>query len=509
MAWFQDGTKLLVSGNATLGTKETSATFLISTISGNVQMLREDAWGAAISPDNSRIAVMNKSGDEIWQMGTAGEDSRRLLTIEPGYVVHRLVWSPDGRWLAFLTSTPNIDESAIQALEVETGKVRTVIDDRRLQDLLWVPDGRLLFVLSEPPPNELDSNIWETRISARTAEVVGTPRRLTNWIGLSTRDIDLSGDGKRLLVSKRHQQSDVYVGQLEDGGARLKDARKLTVDDRIDWPGGWTRDGKSLLFHSDRNGTLDLFRQSLDTHRPEIISAGTYEKRWPQLSPDGSSIVYLTWERRSDGLPSKTGRIERIPAVGGASTTIMEVNGHPGHHILPRPRAIATGKGHPDFRCTAGGCVVSEVNSGQLVFTSFDPVLGKVKEVARAPVGYRDLTFWDLSHDGSLIVWGKRDRTAGRLSIIRVAGGTARELLVKDVNNLDAVGWAADAKSLFVVRFSTAGGVLFHVSMTGEARQLRKVTAQMERPMASPDGRYLAFAETTQNSNAWLIEDFQ
>ena len=509
MAWFQDGTKLLVSGNATLGAKETSATFLISTISMSVRMIREDAWGAAISPDSSRIVVTNKNKNEIWQMGAGGEDPRRLLTIEPGYIVERLVWSPDGRWLAFLKSTPNFGEGAIEALEVETGKVKTVLNDRRIQDLLWAPDGRLLFVLSEPPPNELDSNFWETRINARTAEVAGKPRRLTNWIGLSTRDISLSADGTKVVVSKRHQQSDVYIGRLEEGGARLKDARRLTVDERIDWPGGWTPDSRSILFYSDRNGILDLFRQTLEARTAESIPAGTYEKRWPQLSPDGSWILYLAWAKNPDGLPAKTGRIERIPVGGGAPTTVLEVKGHPGPHIFPRPRAIATAKGHPDFRCTSGGCVVSEVNSGQLIFTTFDPVLGKGKEVARVPVESTDITFWDLSRDGSMVIWGKRDRTAGRFSILPVAGGPPRELLVKDLNNMDAVGWAANGRSLFVVRFSTAGGALFHVSMTGEARQLRKITAQMERPLASPDGRYLAFAETTQNSNAWLIEDFQ
>ncbi len=43
--------------------------------------------------------------------------------------------------------------------------------------------------------------------------------------------------------------------------AGLNAPRRLTVDDRIDWPGGWTRDSKAIFFYSDRLGTLDLFKQ--------------------------------------------------------------------------------------------------------------------------------------------------------------------------------------------------------------------------------------------------------
>ena len=85
MTWFLDGTKLLVSGEATVG-HETEGIWVVSTVTGTLRLLRErGSSGAAISPDGSRIAFGNREGDEIWLMGANGQEAGRLLTLEKGY----------------------------------------------------------------------------------------------------------------------------------------------------------------------------------------------------------------------------------------------------------------------------------------------------------------------------------------------------------------------------------------------------------------------------------------
>jgi len=37
----------------------------------------------------------------------------------------------------------------------------------------------------------------------------------------------------------------------------------LTFDEWLDWPTGWSRDSKAVLFHSNRNGVLNMFQQAL------------------------------------------------------------------------------------------------------------------------------------------------------------------------------------------------------------------------------------------------------
>jgi Tol biopolymer transport system component len=128
-----------------------------------------------------------------------------------------------------------------------------------------------------------------------------------------------TSDGTRLALVKASMTADVYVGELEAGGRRLNDPRRLTLDENNDYPGRWTPDSKAVLFTSDRNGTWDIFKQALDqTEAQPIVTSADY-KQGPMLSPDGSWILYLSTATAQRG-PGPTGlvRIMRVPTLGGA-----------------------------------------------------------------------------------------------------------------------------------------------------------------------------------------------
>src|SRR4029453_6037814 len=81
-------------------------------------------------------------------------------------------------------------------------------------------------------------------------------------------------DGKRMVFPNPGSGADVYVGELQEDGGRLTQPRRLTLDDRDDVLSGWTSDGRSVLFASDRNGSLDLFRQGVDDRSAESVFGG-------------------------------------------------------------------------------------------------------------------------------------------------------------------------------------------------------------------------------------------
>src|SRR5271167_68019 len=93
-----------------------------------------------------------------------------------------------------------------------------------------------------------------------------------DWFPVTS--LAITDDGKRLVFLNAKQQSDVYVGQLSDGGSELKSPQRLTLDERNDWPGGWSPDGKAVLFYSNRNGSFDIFRQGVSERNPETIVSG-------------------------------------------------------------------------------------------------------------------------------------------------------------------------------------------------------------------------------------------
>jgi Tol biopolymer transport system component len=498
-----------VSGPA--GPNDRTGIWILTIVGGAIRKLRDDAVEAAVSPDGSRIAFVSKN--EIWLMGVNGENANRLGGAEEGYGFDQLAWSPDGQSLADMKSNRGYDKVVMEKRDLNGREVAIIMSDPRLRGFCLAPDGRIIYDRLEGS-EDATANIWEVRMDPSTSRPSGGPRRLTRWAGFTLRGFSITADGKRIAFVRKTDQSDVYVGTLEKGGLRLTATHRLTLDDRMDWPGGWLRDSKALLFFSDRNGNFDLFRQRIEDRAAEEVVADSEDKRVPQLSPDGSWILYLSFPRAQGGLPPASGRLMRIPVSGGSPEPVLEVNGYPGSARVPRERWLPSARGYPDFRCSSrivakSPCVLSEANGKRIAFSAFDPRLGRQGELARIDIDPSD-TFWDLSPDGSRIAFGKLEERGGHLCILDLAGGKRQEISVKEWSNLISVGWSVDGRSVFATNWASKGGSILRVTLDGEIQLLYKApsSSQLERPVPSPDGHYLAFGEVATMSNAWMMENF-
>ena len=83
----------------------------ISILGGNARQLSDEGWSASVSPDSSQIVFLKgaefggDSGQEIWLMQANGSDQRKLMSFpEGGFALP--VWSPDGRWIAYVKFKP-------------------------------------------------------------------------------------------------------------------------------------------------------------------------------------------------------------------------------------------------------------------------------------------------------------------------------------------------------------------------------------------------------------------
>jgi Tol biopolymer transport system component len=318
--------------------------------------------------------------------------------------------------------------------------------------------------------------------------------------------LSATSDGKRLAVTKFRRDSHVYVGELEAGNRRLKSPRRLTLEDSGDYPGHWTPDSTAILFHSDRNDTWGIYKQALDQTTAQAIVTGPDYKRWPVVSPDGSWILYLSSATARVGATTPV-RILRVSTSGGP------------------PQLVLEGQGIDYLACArspAANCVFSErtPNDRQLIFSGFDPVKGRGREFRRVdvkqPIGPRlwDLSpySWDLSPDGSRLAFAPHDERAGLIQIVPLAGGEAREVNVQGRNGLRRLFWSADGKGLFTSAAGGLGATLLYVDLEGHAQiiwreRFPKINAEA-RGVPSPDGRYLAVLDRTQDNNVWLLENF-
>jgi Tol biopolymer transport system component len=444
-------------------------------------------------------------------MRANGEEPRALMNLEKRYEFRSPKWSPDGQRIVYLRKTLGTTQSSIEARDVSNGATTVLLDEMGMLDFWWTPDGRLIYSQTAAS-EEATYDLWERRIDAKSLRSIGEPRRLTRWVGHSPGYVSISADGKRIVTTKGYAQSDVYVAELEANRRKLKPERRLTVDTRSDWPSSWTKDGKEILFFSDRNGAFNIFKQSSSSSNAELVLRGKEDVRGPKISPDRQWLLYMAWPDRQEKAPV---RIMRAPESGGPGQTVLEAAGAFASGItfgaggdldsqMKGPRSF------PDFRCPSSptaSCVVAEAEQDNVVFTYFDPVRGRGIEAARvqtAPATF----FWDLSPDGLQIAYGEfKSRSDERLTVIALKDGGVRQIPLSGWTNLSSVSWSADGRDFYVTTFKREGSSLLHVTHDGKVDVLTELTGRwFGTPQPSPDDRFLAFGLRTVDSNVWLIE---
>src|SRR5262249_28082815 len=149
--------------------------------------------------------------------------------------------------------------------------------------------------------------------------------------------------------------------KLEGNGTRLTRPQRLTLDDRKDYPAAWTADSKSVLFSSNRNGNLDIFKHTLDQLSAQPLFTGPEVQCDTTLTPDRTSIPSFGLRRWARLAGTKPVSLRRAPIAGGSSQLVLNEQGFSTVRCARQPSNL---------------CVVDQRTKGQLVFYAFDPSRG-------------------------------------------------------------------------------------------------------------------------------------
>jgi serine/threonine protein kinase/Tol biopolymer transport system component len=512
--WLPDGGHFIA--NAEIRGQSRSI-WVVPVFGGQPRKLRDNATACAVAHDGSWIAFSSNPSRigldrEMWSMRPDGSEVHRLFELDQNSFLLGAESSPDGRRLAYLNhrETPNQWERTLESRDVRGGSAVPIAEAAHVRDFAWSPDGRMIYSLSEPGPLEETCNYWAIQVDPLTGRPNLRPQRLSSWAGFCMDSTSASADGKRLAFRKHSLEGSVYIADVEAGGMRISTPKRLTLNEGRDFSSAWTADSKAIVFSSYRDGQWRIFKQPRDSDAPQAITVGDTgydEGALPRVSPDGRWVLYVA--RSSQGPASGENRLMRVPISGGTPEFVMN----------------ARSVGGPDCaRAPASICVIAEptLDHKQLIFTSFDPLKGRGRELARFDTDPVAPSYvWDLSPDGNKIAILRYSE--GRIHILDLGGLPSQDVEAKGWNGYLSANWAADGKRLLVFSLTPDGSALLRVDLTGDAYVLWRERGNAPNEPAflnwiggpnaswavsSPDGRHLAINDRKLNANMWMMENF-
>jgi Tol biopolymer transport system component/DNA-binding winged helix-turn-helix (wHTH) protein len=540
--WFPDGDHVLAAASA--GWTQPSGLWNISILGGAPHSIVENSSQASVSTDGRYLAFFRGdklNGSQLFIADADGSNQKQILDLA-GFPLGSPAWSPDGKTLAFTKVVYRLgytyESVTLETLRIGAKQATELISDIALDEgVSWLPDGRILFSRMEDFPNQVSSNVLAARIDPHTGRLESAPTPLTSGPDVKM-VLGASADGKRLAFLRTNIVPSIYVGQLTAGTKQLTRVEKLTLDEQQNRPYDWTPDSKAIFFISNREGGFHIFRQQPGQAAPEMVVGGTDMINIVRLNADGTELLYLAESPRSEGMKVAMNRAAPLDTDKGLQAGQQSAGEHPEQ---PKTTSLQTplgfsamdvrlmrvpisgGNSQPilqatgihNFQCArapARECLFSQFTQNGIRFFEFDPGTGAKTELTRAGDPQWQAYNWSLSPDGQTLALAKKmlGPADALLRLIPTKGGSERTITVKDWSSIATIDWAADGKSLWasaVIAGETRA--LVNIDLQGHAKAaLVEKKPYMGWAIPSPDGKKLAFWESTGDSNVWMLKGF-
>jgi Tol biopolymer transport system component len=430
-----------------------------------VPLTSDHGWekAAAFSPDSRRIAY-------IWAppgapthvyLKTIGSDAKSPLTSgrEPE---GSPVWSPDGRWIAFIRYAT--DHCKVMLI-AETGGAETQIAEVTFgTKLVWTADGQWLIAVDGPA---------KQRSIVAISVADGAKHALTMPFEFGYAGFGISPDARRLIFTYAGPGS-VAVYELPLGFGLTPTGNPRAITEPL-WISEMqvARDARQIVYvdGSWDEGSLKRLWLAPDS-KPETIYATLDRFLNPVFSPDSRRIVFAATKPDHVEICQKSLSDPTAAAAPLLSSTHSEMN----PQYSPDGRSIA-------FHSTRTG--TSEIwiadrdgaNPHRLTYTN-----------ARTTATPR----W--SPDGKWIAFESNQSGPGDVYIIPSAGGPPRRLT--DDPAIDAIPrWSRDGRFIYFVSYRTGRFEVWKVAASG-GKPMQVTHEGGFVAVESTDGRYLYYSQT-------------
>ena len=294
-AWSPDGREIVYDteiGWTASGRWSTSELWIADVASGKTRKIFDgDAVQPDVSPHGLRIAYWGIPADssqrDIWTIPypSGGPAGKPVAVTHDAALDWNPVWSPDGRFLYFLSDRDGSMNLWRVPIDEKTGVPEGPPEPRTLPArevsgfAIARGGGQLAYVVNE----------WEYSIERLALDPSGATSGGPIEIFKSTQPLSFasdSSDGTQMTFdSLASVREDILIAQSD--GTRL---RRLTDDAPRDRAPYFFPDGKRIAFQSDRGGGWDIWSIATDGSGLKQLTKGT-NAFTPIVSPDGRRIA--------------------------------------------------------------------------------------------------------------------------------------------------------------------------------------------------------------------------
>ncbi len=435
-----------------------------------------------LSPDGQRLAFLRITPGVEFNLVVANVDgsSERLLATRkvPDFFRDAPAWSPDDKIIAVAAGTfTGGYHSTIVGVSVEGGPGKALTSRQWFSAgrVAWLADGSgLVFIATD--------KAWFTGFQLWYLSYPGSEtRKITNDLN-SYHGVTLTADSSALATVQSQQLASIWTapqgdaararqattgGSSFDGvvglawapdgrlvyssnasgnlnvwiaGADGSNPRQLTVNKGLDAVPAVSRDGRYIVFTSDRPaGKVNIWRMDIDGGNPRQLSRGDGDI-FPDISPDSKWVIYHSFK-------SGTVTLWKVSIEGGEAVKLTnEFSEVP--VISPDGKLIAFIAEDPESHRFRPAVV--PIDGGKIAFPAGLP----------ADANAMGAQSFQWTRDGHGLIYALTRNGVSNLWSKPLEGGKPRQLTNFTTDLIFSYGWSVDGKQLAVSRGSVTSDVV-------------------------------------------------
>jgi len=433
------------------------------------------------SPDGSEFAFLRnipgKDKVAIIAAKVNGPTTERIIAENPTggkFSMSGISWSPDGTKIATGGNLADIKDQVVLIVNTANGAVERLGEGtwngvRRVE---WMPDGTGLYV------NAIDKKYWQERQITLLEYPSGREHRITNDLNrYGAETVDVSADGTKMVGVSAQTVSNIFVTDADDMVSFQQITQNALGKNDGNWNSlTWTPDDKLVLMRFfDKSDTLWIMDAD-GTNEGQRTNSGFLDRK-PVVTRDGRTVVFQSnrsgrnnvWRMNINGTDQR-----QLTEHGGGFPSLSADDQLVYFQMGSFIARVSINGGTPEKLTSKPSRGVDVSPDGKYFATFYRAAANERLKLAIFPIGGGEpVHLFDAAAD---LPWEKMRWTPDSKAVVycfynstawkqNISGGAAEKFLEFPGEIINAFDWSRDGK-----RFAVAHGqelrdvVLFSVS---------------------------------------------